>query len=747
MNSSLYIKYNNNTLEVSVKFKKMKSSIKLLCSLLLFGVLSACGSNESNKSTNRAVSKIPGAISKLATGGGDLRAYVTIDNDDANRIEMVINPNAGGSASVEIPSLTRAIYEITITYEYTDNNRTIVLATASNTVDLTSGSGSLNFEADNYILDIYDEDQDGASNAGELFAGSSPFIPLKPIIGAVMSLSFEGIKTFRFTWNDVGDASYYQVSENIDGASGFTQVGENIPQGTEFFEHIVPIYARLNSQYRLETCNLVACTSVRSISVPVNDTRTGSIGYFKSDGLVNEGGNRVLVPNSKDSFGSFVKLSDDGKTLAIGVSSTIRYGSVYIFTHTNGEWNQQIKLQASNAENFDNFGVAGSLSADGNTLAVGAIGESSNARGVSLIGSINNSAANSGAVYIYVRNGNDWSQQAYIKPSNTEENDNFGWSVSLSSNGNSLAVGSPFEDSSATGILNANQLNNTALDSGAVYIFNRNSTSWSQNSYIKASNTDVGDMFGTDVSLNGDGTTLVVGSVYEDSAATGINGLAQTDNNVTDSGAVYVFSLNALNNWVQDAYIKADIVNISDRFGSAVSLSENGNTLVITATGEDGGDPNNPNNNTISAAGAAYIFTRSLNRNWSQQAYIKANNIESFSGFGDSASIDNSGNILVIGASSENSRVAGINGDESNQSHASGAAYIYRRFNNSWVQQAHIKSSSPDASDRFGQSVGLSGNGDTLSVGADNENSSATGIGGVQNNIGLDKIKGAVYLY
>ncbi len=131
---------------------------------------------------------------------------------------------------------------------------------------------------------------------------------------------------------------------------------------------------------------------------------------------------------------------------------------------------------------------------------------------------------------------NNFIQQAYLKASNTGRSDQFGYSVALS--GDTLAVGAPEEDSNATGV-NGDEVNNLALDSGAVYVFTRDvNNQWSQLTYIKASNTGSGDNFGFGVALSGD--TLAVGAISEDSNAIGVNG-NQANNELFDSGAVYVY--------------------------------------------------------------------------------------------------------------------------------------------------------------------------------------------------------------
>ena len=148
-----------------------------------------------------------------------------------------------------------------------------------------------------------------------------------------------------------------------------------------------------------------------------------------------------------------------------------------------------------------------------------------------------NSAGGSGAVYVFRRTGSGWAQEAYLKASNTDADDQFGYSVSVS--GDTLAVGAHREDSNATSA-NGNQTDNSASDSGAVYVFRRTGSGWAQEAYLKASNTDADDWFGYSVSVSGD--TLTVGAPFESSNATSANG-NQTDNSASDSGAVYLFQI------------------------------------------------------------------------------------------------------------------------------------------------------------------------------------------------------------
>lgn len=118
-------------------------------------------------------------------------------------------------------------------------------------------------------------------------------------------------------------------------------------------------------------------------------------------------------------------------------------------------------------------------------------------------------------------------EAAYVKASNTEGDDWFGHSVSLSAAGNTLAVGAHREDSSTTGV-NGDQTDNSDTNSGAVYIFERASTTWVQQAYLKASDTGAHDLFGWSVSLSASGDTMAVGAWSEDTPVSG-------------AGTVYVF--------------------------------------------------------------------------------------------------------------------------------------------------------------------------------------------------------------
>ena len=144
-------------------------------------------------------------------------------------------------------------------------------------------------------------------------------------------------------------------------------------------------------------------------------------------------------------------------------------------------------------------------------------------------------------------------------------------------------MGAIGEDSAATGIDGLSE-DASASESGAVYIFTDQRGQWRQQAYIKTSNTDAGDNFGTAIDLSADGNLLSVGASGERGGDLGVNGIG-VDNPLRDAGAAYVFE-RVNGNWRQEAYVKSSNPGIEHRFGSSISLSGDGETLAIGSLGE-----------------------------------------------------------------------------------------------------------------------------------------------------------------
>jgi hypothetical protein len=476
---------------------------------------------------------------------------------------------------------------------------------------------------------------------------------------------------------------------------------------------------------------------------------------------------------ARDLFGSPIALYDD--TLAV----TAR-GAVYVFERDGGTWIQQAHLMGPDTGEYthpdhpytwtinDQFGDSIALSGD--TLVVGAPGDSSNNSG----GESDNSAGNAGAVYVFVRTDGVWEQVDFLRGSNTEggwdivetdfglfpvpTGDHFGSPIALS--GGTLVVGALGEDSSATEA----EADNSAPDTGAVYVFTHSNGSWSQEAILKAANAEANDGFGGVVAVSGN--SVAVGSPFKDSIG-------------YSEGAVYVF--NRSNGvWSQNAFLKASNADALDYFGLAVAISEE--TLAVGAPGEDssatGGEDDNSatsagmlSSSPTAAAGAVYVFTRN-GGTWTQQAYLKASNagitdypkdfscgsfippedidIQFGDGFGSSVAL--SGDTLVVGAPYESSSATG--GEADNSALFAGAVYVFRRTSETWNQGAFLKAYNADGSctwsgsgipdyggDTFGRSVAIWQG--SIAVGAPEEDSSAGG----DETDNSEKDSGAVYIF
>ena len=376
-----------------------------------------------------------------------------------------------------------------------------------------------------------------------------------------------------------------------------------------------------------------------------------------------------------DQFGLAVAISGDtivvGAPFEDGSARTVNgaddnaasnAGAAYVFVRNAGVWAQQSYLKASNAGAGDNFGA--SVAVSGDTVVVGASIEDGSATGVN--GADDDAATNAGAAYVFVRNAGVWSQQAYLKASNTDPDDGFGISVTVS--GDTVVVGANGEDGSATTVNGPDD--DTLVTAGAAYVFVRIGGTWTQQAYLKPANAGLGDQFGNAVALAGD--TLVVGAQQERGSTTTVNG--PVDDAALGAGAAYVFVRNA-GVWSQQAYLKASNTEVNDFFGCAVAIS--GDTVAVGALGEDGGgfgiDP--ADDNAAGLAGTAFVFTRTAGV-WSLRAHVKASNTDADDRLGTSIAV--SGDTVVAGAPREDGNATTVNGADNDAAADAGAGYVLR---------------------------------------------------------------------
>lgn len=316
---------------------------------------------------------------------------------------------------------------------------------------------------------------------------------------------------------------------------------------------------------------------------------------------------------ASDQFGISVAVSGD--TAVIGAYSAdhaggSNAGAAYVFVRTGGAWAQQAKLIALDGAENDFFGISVAVSSD--TVVVGANGD-------------DDAGASSGSVYVFVRSGVVWTQQAKLIASDAAS-DSFGLAVAVT--GDTAVVGAPYRDFSVA-----------VTDVGAAYVFVRTGSVWSQQARLYFTDpSGVGDLFGISVAVSGE--TALVGAIGKNAGA-------------TDSGAAYVFTRSG-SAWTQQAKLSAFDAAQNDQFGISVAVS--GDLALVGAHYDDHAGGN--------GAGSAYTFVRNGGV-WTQQAKLIATDTAAGDFFGNSV------------AASSDAVVLGAHADDHAGGTDAGAAYIF----------------------------------------------------------------------
>jgi Flp pilus assembly pilin Flp len=341
------------------------------------------------------------------------------------------------------------------------------------------------------------------------------------------------------TWTQIGsdidgepgnnnDWSGFKISLSADGATlaigAYGNDGNGEDAGSvRVYKNVSDSWTQIGADIDGENAGDLSGGSV-SLS---NDGTTVAIGAYLNSGNGNESGSVRVYKNvsgtwtkigadidgeaANDRSGTSVSLSADGMVLAIGAFNNnnvngVDAGSVRVYKNVSGTWTK-IGADIDGEANMDNSGVSVSLSSDGNILAIGANANDGN-------------GANSGSVRVYTNVSGVWIKRG-TDIDGEAAGDNSGMDISLSNDGNTLAIGSYLNDGSA-------------IDAGSVRVYKYVLGS---NSWIKIG-ADIdgeaaGDWSGLSVSLSGDGKTLAIGAYHND--GNGIN-----------SGSVRVYNLSAV---------------------------------------------------------------------------------------------------------------------------------------------------------------------------------------------------------
>jgi hypothetical protein len=725
----------------------------------------------------------------------EIKITVSYSNPQVNEGRKVI-------ANVTLDQKPEPQQQVIVEYQAVADNDSVTAGE-----DFKSTFGQLIFNADNYLKSqqievrtYYNLDNENQkfktfkiefskavsyTSSNETISIKNNGLPQKVDTLNFKIKEFDKIKTLSFEWVKYSDASYYRLLEKLKGKKSYLPVARIDDTNTSSYEYTPALIALVGATYVLEAC-VSDNQCVWSNPVETKRLINKGIGYFKASNV-----------GKGDLFGHSVSLSADGKTLAVGAwqeasdqkgilsgteidSRDIRdsdlqnknTGAVYIFLLKNNVWAQQAYITPENVGSKDYFGYSVSLSANGDTLAVGATGEDSHASKRTKFDNdryitnddrdyadlseeerkgFKNHGYNSGAVYIFNRLDNKWQESHFIKPDSVEIGAKFGTVVDLSADGKTLAVG-------------ARHGGGDEKRHGTAYIFSLKKTEWTQDQIFAGENKQRGDDFGFAVDLSGNGKVLAVGAYTEE------KDLEEYDKDINNNGGVaYIFRQNSNGTWPA-AYERRFVgQKQTGYFGHAVGLNYQGDILAIGARGE--------------VSGAVYIYTyRDPVWSVSKENPLKASNGDLRDSFGASLSFSDDGTQLLVGASGESSGASGIYSQQDskindkagdNSLYGNGAAYLFVLSGSTWQQKAYIKPArhqeniSKDGateygeyehdyeqitgySQRFGGALSLSGDGQTLAIGAAQEQSEFKGIssGKQDSQQTNDKYRsGAVYVY
>jgi hypothetical protein len=342
-------------------------------------------------------------------------------------------------------------------------------------------------------------------------------------------------------------------------------------------------------------------------------------------------------------------------------------GAAYVYRYdaASGEWTEEQKLTASDAEGGKNFGWA--VAIHGNVALIGAGFDDENGFGA-------------GAAYVfrYDDTTDQWVEEQKLIASDGTASDRFGHAVDIE--GDVAVIGAAQDD-------------DVAMYAGSAYVFryDPDTDTWAEEQKLTASDGVFADNLGAAVSISGD--TILLG--------------AESDDLGVDAGSAYVFRYDAgSGQWVEEQKLLASDGEATARFGGAVALD--GEVAVIGAELDfDQG----------TTSGSAYVFRYDAGASaWVEEQKLTASDGAAFDNFGFSVALD--GETAAVGAFVADA--AGLD---------SGAAYVYRYDATSglWAEDDKLVPADGAASDYFGESVALDG--EVLLVGADSEDDNGAEAG------------------
>jgi FG-GAP repeat len=377
-----------------------------------------------------------------------------------------------------------------------------------------------------------------------------------------------------------------------------------------------------------------------------------------SDFIPNKEQSKLLPYDSAalDRFGNCISATNDGSKVVVasylsspgGIGSA---GSIYVFKRFDTSWALEQKISPADRAANDLFGYCIGMAADGTRLIASSI-------------QATNPTSNSGAVYVYVFNSGTglWTLEQKFAPADVAGGDRFGFSCAISSDGSRIMA------SSRNAVISGN------TEAGAVYIFSRSGSVWSQEAKIVDPAVATNNLFGYMADIDGAGSRVAIGSLQGDSAS------------VANSGSVHIF-VRTGTTWTLEAKVTASDPVANNYFGCPVKISQDGTRLVAGSSG--GADP-----------GSAYVFRRNASA-WTQEVKLLASDGLNGNRFGFGVAMNNDGSRVVVGALLGDSAVSD-----------SGAAYLFTRNVTTWSQSLKFnRADAPAVNDYYGGTVAISPDG------------------------------------
>jgi hypothetical protein len=368
---------------------------------------------------------------------------------------------------------------------------------------------------------------------------------------------------------------------------------------------------------------------------------------------------QVIAPDGlrRHQLGTSIAMSLDGSRMvvgAIGTGSNLT-GSAYVFRRDAEGWVMEQRLDGSEVHLGSQFGLSVAMNADGSLILIGApLDQMFN-------------LTNAGLAYAFARTDTTWTEEQILMASDAMSGDYFGDSVAMSADGTRAIVGARWADTAGS-------------NAGSAYVFVRGAQ-WEEEQRLLAPDRESDDIFGTSVSIDTDGTRVIVGAL-----------LANTGPNGTDAGAAYVFLRNGVS-WSFEQKLTAADGGTSDWLGRADSLDGTATRALVSGDGTD------------VDSGPAYVFVRD-GTSWTEEAKLIASDRQHGDRGGFSVSLDPAGERALFGAHLHDA----LGSD-------SGTAYLFVRSGTTWSQEQKLLASNGGPMDEFGKAVAISGDGMTAAVG------------------------------